>query len=330
MKNTTEVWKGERRIIMRNSLKKVLASLAMVAALVGFGVQNTSNQPTAVQAATLTKKELPGLNYHQKSIVTVNNNHPYFSKSTMLTKKGAWQKYSNLDSLNRAREANALLSQRLMPKTQRESLYWDPTGWHNKRIAGGWLYNRSHLIGYQLTGQNNNPKNLITGTRQLNDPDMLKYENMVARYVKSSKKHYVRYRVTPIFRGRELLARGVEMEGQSVGSNAVRFNVYIFNVQPGVKLNYANGTSVVSKAARTVVKATKKYRPAKKTVKKSAKKTSKKKVYTSAARGKIIGNKRSKIYHVPGQAGYHMNSSNAVYFSSEQAAKAAGYRKAKR
>lgn len=323
---------------MSISLKKGLASLAMVAALVGFGVQNTSNQPTAVQAATLTKKKLPGLNYHQKSVVTVNNNHPYFSKSTMSTKKGAWQKYSNLDSLNRAREANALLSQRLMPKTQRESLYWDPTGWHNKRIAGGWLYNRCHLIGYQLTGQNNNPKNLITGTRQLNDPDMLKYENMVARYVKSSKKHYVRYRVTPIFRGRELLARGVEMEGQSVGSNAVRFNVYIFNVQPGVKLNYANGTSVVSKAARTVVKAAKKYRPAKKTVKKStkktvkksAKKTSKKKVYTSATRGKIIGNKRSKIYHVPGQAGYHMNSSNAVYFSSEQAAKAAGYRKAKR
>lgn len=322
---------------MRNSLKKGLASLAMVAALVGFGVQNTSNQPTAVQAATLTKKKLPGLNYHQKSVVTVNNNHPYFSKSTMSTKKGAWQKYSNLDSLNRAREANALLSQRLMPKTQREALYWDPTGWHNKRIASGWLYNRCHLIGYQLTGQNNNPKNLITGTRQLNDPDMLKYENMVARYVKSSKKHYVRYRVTPIFRGRELLARGVEMEGQSVGSNAVRFNVYIFNVQPGVKLNYTNGTSVVSKAARTVVKAAKKYRPkkvtkksAKKSVKKSAKKTSKKKVYTSAARGKIIGNKRSKIYHVPGQAGYHMNSSNAVYFSSERAAKAAGYRKAKR
>lgn len=315
---------------MSISLKKGLASLAMVAALVGFGVQNTSNQPTTVQAATLTKKKLPGLNYHQKSVVTVNNNHPYFSKSTMSTKKGAWQKYSNLDSLNRAREANALLSQRLMPKTQREALYWDPTGWHNKRIASGWLYNRWHLIGYQLIGQNNNPKNLITGTRQLNDPNMLKYENMVARYVKSSKKHYVRYRVTPIFRGRELLARGVEMEGQSVGSNAVRFNVYIFNVQPGVKLNYTNGTSVVSKAA-------KKYRPkkvtkksAKKSVKKSAKKTSKKKVYTAAARGKIIGNKRSKIYHVPGQAGYHMNSSNAVYFSSEQAAKAAGYRKAKR
>ena len=324
---------------MQISLKKGLTSLLAASALLVFGFQ--SPVKPQVQAATLTKKQLPGLNYGRKSIVTVNNNKPSFSKGTMSTKKGAWQTYSNLDSLNRAREANALLNKKLMPKSQREALYWDPTGWHNKRIAGGWLYNRCHLIGYQLTGQNNNPKNLITGTRQLNDPDMLKYENMVANYVKSSKKHYVRYRVTPIFRGRELLARGVEMEGQSVGSNAVRFNVYIFNVQPGVKLNYANGTSVVSKAARTVVKAAKKYQPkkrvvkkAKKTVKKAAKKpakkASKKKVYTSASKGKIIGNKRSKIYHVPGQAGYHMNSSNAVYFNSERAARAAGYRKAKR
>lgn len=220
---------------MQISLKKGLTSLLAASALLVFGFQ--SPVKPQVQAATLTKKQLPGLNYGRKSIVTVNNNKPSFSKGTMSTKKGAWQTYSNLDSLNRAREANALLNKKLMPKSQREALYWDPTGWHNKRIAGGWLYNRCHLIGYQLTEQNNNPKNLITGTRQLNDPDMLKYENMVANYVKSSKKHYVRYRVTPIFRGRELLARGVEMEGQSVGSNAVRFNVYIFNVQPGVKLN---------------------------------------------------------------------------------------------
>ena len=297
-------------------------------------------------ASPAKASSLADRNYQGQKVITVNQNRPTFSKKTLSTKKGAWQSYHNLDSLNRAGEADALLNKRLMPTKAREPLYWDPTGWHNKRIAGGWLYNRCHLIGYQLTEQNNNPKNLITGTRQLNDPDMLKYENMVANYVKSSKKHYVRYRVTPIFRGRELLARGVEMEGQSVGSNAVRFNVYIFNVQPGVKLNYANGTSVVSKAARTVVKAAKKYQPKKRVVKKAkkyqpkkkvvkkakkpAKKASKKKVYTSASKGKIIGNKRSKIYHVPGQAGYHMNSSNAVYFNSEKAARAAGYRKAKR
>ena len=128
---------------------------------------------------------------------------------------------------------------------ERGPLYVNPTGWHNKRIASGWLYNRCHLIGYQLTGQNNNLKNLITGTRQLNDPDMLKYENRVADYIKASGKHYIRYRVTPIWRGNELLARGVQMEAQSIGDNSVHFNVFIFNVQPGVKLNYKDGTSRV-------------------------------------------------------------------------------------
>lgn len=140
-------------------------------------------------------------------------------------------------------QRNALLNQSLMPTSKREALHVNPTGWHNKRISSGWLYNRCHLIGYQLTGQNNNLKNLMTGTRQLNDPDMLRYENEVADYIKQSPKNYVRYRVTPIFRGSELLARGVEMEGQSVFSNSVHFNVYIFNVQDGVKLNYTDGTS---------------------------------------------------------------------------------------
>ena len=100
-----------------------------------------------------------------------------------------------------------------------------------------------YIIVYQLTGQNNNWKNLITGTRQLNDPDMLKYENEVAGYIKESSNHFVRYRVTPIFRGNELLARGVQMEAQSTGENTIRFNVYIFNVQPGYNLNYNDGTS---------------------------------------------------------------------------------------
>ena len=130
--------------------------------------------------------------------------------------------------------------------SKREPLHVNPTGWHNKKINDHWLYNRSHLIGYQLTGQNNNWKNLMTGTRHLNDPDMLMYENEVATYLKSSPSNYVRYRVTPIFRNNELLARGVEMEGQSINSNDVHFHVYIFNVQDGVNINYANGTSKAS------------------------------------------------------------------------------------
>ena len=194
---------------------------------------------------SVSKAKLASLSYTGKDVITVNNNDPYFSKSDLSTSQGAWQRYGDLDDLNRVTSANALLNQSLMPNTKREPLHVDPTGWHNKRIAGGWLYNRCHLIGYQLTGQNNNIKNLMTGTRQLNDPDMLRYVNEVADYVKESRANYVRYRVTPIFRGNELLARGVEMEGQSTGSNAVHFNVYIFNVEEGVTLNYSDGTSRV-------------------------------------------------------------------------------------
>ncbi len=265
---------------------------------------------------------MPKLNYSGKDIVTVNGNKPSFSKATKSKTKGPWQKYSNLDYLNRAHTANALLNSRLMPRSEREPLYVNPTGWHNKRISSGWLYNRCHLIGYQLTGQNNNLKNLITGTRQLNDPDMLKYENRVADYIKASGNHYVRYRVTPIWRGNELLARGVQMEAQSIGDNSVRFNVYIFNVQPGVTLNYKDGTSRVGKVNTT--KTTKK-----KTVKKN--RTIKHKKGTiSTAKYRIVGNKNSKIYHVMNGQNYHISKSNAVYFPSEAVAKAAGYRKSLR
>lgn len=192
---------------------------------------------------SVSAAKLASLNYSGKDVITVNNNEPSFSKSDLSTNQGAWQRYGELDNKNRVTAANALLNQKLMPKAQREPLHVNPTGWHNKRVAGGWLYNRCHLIGYQLTGQNNNLKNLMTGTRQLNDPDMLRYEDQVAEYLKESPHNYVRYRVTPIFRGQELLARGVEMEGQSTNSNSVHFNVYIFNVADGVKLNYADGTS---------------------------------------------------------------------------------------
>ncbi|WP_276804676.1 DNA/RNA non-specific endonuclease [Lactobacillus hominis] len=197
----------------------------------------------ATSVESVSAQKLASLSYSGQDIITVNNNNPSFTKEDLSTSQGPWQRYSDLDSLNRAQSANALLNKSLMPTAKRQALRVNPTGWHNKRIAGGWLYNRSHLIGYQLTGQNNNWKNLITGTRQLNDPDMLRYEDQVAQYLKASPSHFVRYRVTPIFRGNELLARGVEMEGQSISSNEVHFNVYIFNVENGMNLNYADGTS---------------------------------------------------------------------------------------
>ena len=195
---------------------------------------------------SVSANKLTQLSYSGRDVITVNNNDPQFSSTDLSTKNGAWQEYGNLDNLNRVTPANALLNKSLMPHTKRQPLNVTPTGWHNKRIAGSWLYNRCHLIGYQLTGQNNNWKNLMTGTRQLNDPDMVRYEDQVADYLKENPGNYVRYRVTPIFRGNELLARGVEMEGQSVNSDAVHFNVYIFNVKNGVTLNYDNGTSKVA------------------------------------------------------------------------------------
>lgn len=196
--------------------------------------------------STANTSDLANLDYNGTQEIVVNNNKPNFSQADLSTDKGAWQEYGNLDNLNRVTAANALLNVSLMPSAKREPLHWNPTGWHNKRINGsGWLYNRSHLIGYQLTGQNNNPKNLMTGTRSLNSPEMLAHEMDVAYYLKQSRSHFIRYRVTPIFRGDELLPRGVQMEAQSIGDNSVSFNVYIFNVESGVTLNYADGTSQV-------------------------------------------------------------------------------------
>lgn len=208
--------------------------------------QQLKNYTDPNSVESLSRQKLATLDYDGRSILTVNNNNPDFSSQDLDTSHGAWQKYGDLDSQNRVTSANALLNSSLMPKSKREPLHVNPTGWHNKKINNHWLYNRSHLIGYQLTGQNNNWKNLMTGTRHLNDPDMLMYENEVATYLKASPSNYVRYRVTPIFRNNELLARGVEMEGQSIHSNDVHFHVYIFNVQEGVNLNYSDGTSKAS------------------------------------------------------------------------------------
>ena len=206
-----------------------------------------NNKPTTeaskTTAGSTDANTLANLDYTGQQEITVNNNDPAFSKNDLSTAKGAWAAYSDLDSLNRVTDANALLNRSLMPSAKREPLTWNPTGWHNKKTAHGWLYNRSHLIGYQLTGENNNPKNLMTGTQTLNSPLMLAHEMDIAYYLKQSNDHYVRYEVKPIFRGNELVARGVQMRAQSIGDNTIHFNVYIFNVEPGYTINYADGTS---------------------------------------------------------------------------------------
>jgi DNA-entry nuclease len=187
------------------------------------------------------------LDYSNQQIVNVNEGKPTFTKDDLSIAHGSWQTFSDLDSSNRVGTANAMLGKDLMPTKERDPLYVQPTGWHNKQVNSDgnriWLYNRSHIIGYQLTGENNNPKNLMTGTASLNAPGMEEYESQVAKYIKSTN-HHVRYQVEPIFRGNELLARGVHMQAQSVEDNQVSFNIYIFNVQQDVTLNYNDGTSV--------------------------------------------------------------------------------------
>ena len=143
-----------------------------------------STEASKTTAGTTDANTLANLDYTGQQEITVNNNDPAFSKNDLSTAKGAWATYSDLDSLNRVTDANALLNRSLMPSAKREPLTWNPTGWHNKKTAHGWLYNRSHLIGYQLTGENNNPKNLMTGTQTLNSPLMLAHEMDIASQTK--------------------------------------------------------------------------------------------------------------------------------------------------
>lgn len=184
--------------------------------------------------------------YDGKAYVAVNNNGPFFTDSDMTTT--AFENYSDLDSLGRCGVAYANICKEIMPTEKRGKIGMiKPSGWHTVKydvIKDRYLYNRCHLIGYQLAGENANPKNLITGTRYLNVEGMLPFENLVADYVNNTGNH-VLYRVTPMFSGSNLVANGVLIEAKSVEDNGggILFNVYCFNVQPGVGINYENGDS---------------------------------------------------------------------------------------
>lgn len=184
--------------------------------------------------------------YDGKAYVAVNNNEPFFTDSDMTTT--AFENYSDLDSLGRCGVAYANICKEIMPTEERGKIGMiKPSGWHTVKydvIKDRYLYNRCHLIGYQLAGENANPKNLITGTRYLNVEGMLPFENLVADYVNNTGNH-VLYRVTPMFSGGNLVANGVLIEAKSVEDNGggILFNVYCYNVQPGVGINYENGDS---------------------------------------------------------------------------------------
>lgn len=201
----------------------------------------------------IQNEELKSKAFDGQHQVIVVNDKARFTTEELSLKNGSWEKYSDLDFLNRVGVAEAMLGQELMPTSEREAISSvKPTGWKNKKIMFNgkqdYLYNRSHLIGFQLSGENANVKNLFTGTRALNanfeneKSSMVYYENLVANYIKETN-HHVRYRVTPLFKDVELVVRGVRMEAQSVEDNAISFDVYIFNIQPGYDIHYLTGTS---------------------------------------------------------------------------------------
>lgn len=230
-------------------LKRVFfALLAACLLLAGCSFSGTDSFGGA-QAKSAGEFSYDGALYEE-----VNENQPEFSESDYTTE--AFERYSELDSLGRCGAAYANICRELMPTEERGSIgQVKPSGWHTVkygRVDGKYLYNRCHLIAFQLAGENANEKNLITGTRSFNTEGMLPFENEVAEYVKETGNH-VLYRVTPVFDGDNLVASGVTMEAYSVedGGEGVSFHVFVYNREPGIVIDYATGESREDDGAKT-------------------------------------------------------------------------------
>lgn len=206
-----------------------------------------SNNTTNVTNTVEQSLNIPA--YSGSPYAVVNGNIPFFNSNEINT--NVFEIYSELDNLGRCGVAYANICKELMPTDKREGISQvKPSGWNNKPydfVDGGYIYNRCHLIGFQLAGENANNKNLITGTRYMNVDGMLPFENMIDDYVDETNNH-VLYRVTPLYEGNNLVANGVLMEAYSVedDGDGICFNVYCYNVQPGCEINYANGDNWLS------------------------------------------------------------------------------------
>lgn len=299
-----------------------------------FGT-STSGQS---QQVGITLNNLPEFQGEDDPFVAINNNEPNFDDSDKTTE--AFETYSDLDSLGRCGVAYANICQEIMPTQKRGDISSiKPSGWINKKydtslVDGAYLYNRCHLIGHQLAGEDANEKNLITGTRYFNVDGMLPFENMVADYVKETNNH-VLYRVTPVYDGDNLVAKGVQMEAYSVEDDGegVKFNVFVYNVQPGIEINYATGDNYLSSDSGNNSKSDSNT-SSNQNINNNNKQNDDQTIESSdkSTTVEVRGNKKSKIYHCPGQAAYEEmgDSPNLVIFHSEQDAIDAGYRKAKR
>lgn len=236
-----------------------VSSSEAVSSSVAESIVENTPEPTKTPTATPKPTEEPTVTpepvqvtladipeYSGEPYVAINDNVPYFSDEDLTT--ASFEDYSQLDSLGRCGMAYSCVGTETMPTEKRGSIgQVKPSGWHTVKydfVDGKYLYNRCHLIGYQLTAENANEQNLITGTRALNIDGMLPFENMTADYIKETGNH-VLYRVTPMFDGDDLVAKGVLMEAKSVEDNGdgVLFCVFAYNVQPGVTIDYATGDS---------------------------------------------------------------------------------------
>ena len=222
------------------SILSLLLTLSLIfSSLVGCSFSDSGNSPA------ISLDDIPDFD-GRTPYVKINGGKPFFTEEDMTTK--SYEKYSELDSLGRCGVTVACIGKDIMPTEDRGSIGMvKPTGWHTVKydiVDGKYLYNRCHLIGYQLTGENANKQNLITGTRYMNVDGMLPFENEVADYVKEYENH-VLYRVTPIFEGSNLVAHGVLIEAKSVEDNGkgIEFCVYVYNNQPGITIDYRNGDS---------------------------------------------------------------------------------------
>ena len=317
---------------------------------------NTQSEQTSKGSSStksVSSENIP--DFSGNMTVVVDNNNPDFTSKDLTTK--SYESYSKLDSEGRCQVAEACVGKDIMPKGKRGDIGMvKPTGWHTVKydnVDGKYLYNRCHLIAYQLTGENANNKNLITGTRSFNVDGMLSYEEMVGDYVRETGNH-VLYRVTPVFDGDDLVAKGVQMEAMSVEDKGedIKFNVFVYNVQDGVKIDYETGESKADSSVEVTTEnseASKKYHTNQsssnnsnssnsnnsnsKSYSSNNKSTTVAKTNTKTSTSKQIrGNSRSKVYHCPGQRDYDRmgTSKYLVTFKNEKEAQKAGYHKAKR
>lgn len=222
----------------------------------GCSPDSSSESPsqTSDREASYNLESIP--EYTGDPYVMINENVPFFTESDFTEE--AFETYSDLDELGRCGAAFANVGKETMPTEERGQIGMiKPSGWQTVKydcVDGKYLYNRCHLIGYQLSAENANEKNLITGTRYLNVSGMLPFENMVADYIKNTGNH-VLYRITPIYQDKNLVASGVLMEAQSVEDDTIRFCVYCYNVQPGIQIDYATGKSSLAAGSEEASKA---------------------------------------------------------------------------